>query len=350
MERKRTVVLVSIDKLDRRSCFFLTRLILLTVSIRALLHSSFPLLMSHAHHHHPKPDFSKTDRNRAFAISVLLNTGFVVVQATYGFLTNSLALLADAGHNLSDVLGLLLAWGASLLVRRLPTPRRTYGLRRASILAALLNAILILLASGSIAWEAIQRFANPQEIPATTVIVVAAIGIGINAGSALLFWRDRQSDLNLRGAFLHLVADAVVSLGVVLAGVAIAITGWNWFDPAISLIIVVAIAYSSWQLLKESLNLTLDAVPMEIEPLAARTYLSDLRAVEQVHDLHIWAMSTTDIALTVHLVMPDGHPGDGFLARVRQELEAKFGINHTTIQIETGDRDYPCPLASDLHL
>lgn len=297
--------------------------------------------MSHQHSHEP------TNYNRAFIISVALNTGFVIIEAVYGILANSLALLADAGHNLSDVLGLLLAWGASILVRSRPTARRTYGLRRSSILAALLNAILLLVASGAIAWEAIQRFFEPSLVSGITIIGVATIGIAVNTVSALMFLSGRKSDLNIRGAFLHLVADAVVSLGAVLAGVAIVATGWLWFDPVVSLIIVVVIVVGTWRLFQESFNLVTDAVPAGIEPLAVRTYLAELPGVAGVHDLHIWGMSTTETALTAHLVMPGGVPRDAFLVQVSQELHDQFSIEHATVQIETGDPNYPCPLAQD---
>ena len=301
----------------------------------------------HSHGHNHGHDHGSANYNRAFIIGVALNTGFVILEAVYGILSNSLALLADAGHNLSDVLGLLLAWGASILIRRRPTQRQTYGLRRSSILAALLNAILLLIASGSIAWEAIQRFSDPSPVAGGTVIGVAAVGIAINTGTALMFMAGRKSDLNIRGAFLHMAADAIVSLGVVLAGIAIVATGWLWFDPVVTLIIVAVIVVGTWQLLQDSVNLALDAVPAGIEPLAVRTYLAELPGVAQVHDLHIWGMSTTETALTAHLVMPTGFPGDAFLSRVSKELHAHFGIEHATLQIETGDPSYPCRLASD---
>ncbi len=242
---------------------------------------------------------------------------------------------------------MLLAWGASILARRLPTPRRTYGLRRSSILAALLNAILLLVASGAIAWEAIRRFIEPSPVSGGTIIGVAAIGIIINTVSALMFMSGRENDLNIKGAFLHLVADAVVSLGAVLAGIAIVTTGWLWFDPVVSLIIVIVIVVGTWQLLQESVNLVTDAVPAGIEPLAVRTYLTELSGVTGVHDLHIWGMSTTETALTVHLIMPNGHPGDAFLVEVNKELHDHFSIEHTTIQIEFGDPNYPCVLANE---
>lgn len=298
-------------------------------------------------HHNHGHSHGQANYNRAFIISVTLNTAFVIIEVVYGILANSIALLADAGHNLSDVLGLLLAWGATILVRRLPTPRRTYGLRRSSILAALLNAIVLLAASGGIAIEAIQRFNNPSQVAGGTVIGVATVGIVINTVSALMFMAGRKSDLNIRGAFFHLIADAVVSLGVVLAGIAIVATGWLWFDPVVSLIIVILIVVGTWNLLQESLNLVMDAVPAGIEPRLVRTYLAELPGVAQVHDLHIWAMSTTETALTAHLVMPTGFPGDAFLVRVSQELHDQFSIEHATVQIETGDPNYPCPLAPD---
>lgn len=299
--------------------------------------------MSHSHSH----DRGGGNYNRAFIISVALNTGFVIIEAVYGIRANSLALLADAGHNLSDVLGLLLAWGASTLSRRLPTPRRTYGLRRSSILAALLNASFLLVVSGGIGWEAIKRFSEPSSVAGVTIITVAAIGVVINTVSALMFLSGRKNDLNIRGAFLHLVADAAVSVGVVLAGIAIISTGWLWFDPAVSLIVTVVIVAGTWQLFRESLDLITDAVPAGIEPLAVRTYLSELPGVSGVHDLHIWAMSTTETALTVHLVMPSGYPGDAFLARLVGELHDNFAIEHPTIQIETGNPSYSCPFIAE---
>lgn len=302
--------------------------------------------MAHNHSHSGHDHGSGTD-NRAFVVSVSLNTGFVIIEAVYGILANSLALLADAGHNLSDVLGLLLAWGASILARRRPTVRRTYGLRRTSILAALLNAAFLLVVSGGIGWEAILRFREPAPVAGKTIIIVAIVGIAINTVSALMFLSGRKGDLNIRGAFLHLVADAAVSAGVVLAGIAIITTGWLWFDPAVSLIVTVVIVVGTWQLLQESLNLIIDAVPAGVEPLAIRTYLAELPGVSGVHDLHIWGMSTTETALTVHLVIPAGYPGDAFLARVVQELHDNFSIEHPTIQVETGDPSYPCSFAGE---
>lgn len=291
----------------------------------------------HGHHGHGQPNY-----NRAFVVGITLNVGFVAVEALFGFLNNSLALLADAGHNLSDVLGLLLAFGASWLTRRRPTQRYTYGLRRSSILAALLNASFLLVAMGAIATEAIQRFSNPTPVNGSMVIVVALVGIVINGVTALLFMSGRERDLNIKGAFLHMAADALVSAGVVLAGIAMLTTGWLWFDPVVSLIIVAVIVVGTWNLLRDSVNLALDAVPEGIEPQAVRTYLSELPGVVGVHDLHIWAMSTTETALTVHLVMLTGSPGDAFLSRITMELHDKFGIEHTTIQVETGNFLRPC--------
>lgn len=293
---------------------------------------------SHGHNH------GQANHNRAFVIGIALNSGFVIIEALYGFLAHSLALLADAGHNLSDVLGLLLALGASILARRPATQRHTYGLRRSSILAAMFNAMFLLIAVGGIAWEAVQRFSNPSPVAGGTVIGVAAVGIAINTTTALMFLSG-QRDLNIRGAFLHMASDAIVSCGVVLAGIAILITGWLWFDPVVSLIIVAVIVFGTWELLRDSINLALDAVPQNIEPLAVRTYLAELPGVAQIHDLHIWAMSTTETALTAHLVMPTGYPGDAFLAQICLALHDQFGIEHTTIQVETGDPNHPCVLA-----
>ena len=303
--------------------------------------------MAHDHgaggsgHSHAPANYS-----RAFAIGVALNVGFVVVEAAFGFLSGSLALVADAGHNLSDVLGLLLAWGASILVRRRPTLRRTYGLRRSSILAALLNAVFLLLAIGAIGWEALARFAHPAPVAGGTVIWVALIGIVINGATALLFFSGRKGDLNIRGAFLHMAADAGVSLGVVIAGLAILLTGWPWLDPAVSLAIVAIIFVGTWGLLRDSVNLALDAVPEGIDAAAVGDYLAALPGVAAVHDLHIWAMSTTETALTAHLVIPRAGDGDALLARASAELHDRFGIEHPTLQVERGDPAHPCARAA----
>ncbi|MGE0773793.1 MAG: cation diffusion facilitator family transporter [Sphingomonadaceae bacterium] len=290
------------------------------------------------HHHHPKP--GEADFGKAFAVGIALNLVFVVVEAAAGFFGNSMALLADAGHNLSDVLGLMLAWAAHLLSKRPPTRRFTYGLQGSSILAALGNAILLMVACGAIAWEAIRRMAEPPEVMGVTMIIVAGIGILINAATALLFARGRKGDLNIRGAFLHMIADAVVSAGVVVAGVLVLLTGLEWIDPVTSLVIVAVIIVGTWSLFRDSLGLALNAVPAEIDPEAVTGRLARLPGVSAVHHLHIWPMSTTANALTAHLVMPGGHPGDAFLADAAHLVEHEFGIGHATLQVELGER---CP-------
>jgi cobalt-zinc-cadmium efflux system protein len=259
---------------------------------------------------------------------------------------HSLALIADAGHNLSDVLGLVLAWGASVLARRRPTTRRTYGLRRTTVLAALLNAVLLLVAVGGIGWEAVRRLSEPSPVSATVVIWVAAVGVVINTVTALLFAAGRKGDLNIRGAFLHMVADAGVSAGVVIAGLGIAATGWPWLDPAISLAIAAVILWGTWGLLRDSVNLALDAVPEGIEPAVVQGHLRELPGVTQVHDLHIWGMGTNDAALTAHLVKPALEDDDPLIARASRELHDRFGIDHVTLQVERGCGGLPCRLAS----
>jgi len=294
---------------------------------------------NHGHSHAPK------NFDRAFAIGIVLNVGFVVVEAVFGWFANSLALLADAGHNLSDVLGLLLAWGASLLARKRPTQRHTYGLRRTSVLAALINAIILLLAVAAIAWEAMARFGQPEAIASGTVILVAAVGILINGFTAWLFMSGKEDDVNIRGAYLHMAADAAISLGVVVAAIAMYFTGWLWLDPTVSLVIAVVIGVGTWGLLRESLNLALDAVPENIHPQAVEAYLAGLPGVVAVHDLHIWAMSSTEIALTVHLVKPDAIIDDALLVQINNQLREKFSIHHTTVQFELGDALHPCKQA-----
>ncbi len=291
-------------------------------------------------HHHADPE----KNGRAFFIAVALNSVFVVIEFAYGFIANSTALMADAGHNLSDVLGLLLAWGAIILARKKPSQRYTYGMSGASILAALANAVLLLLACGAIALEAISRFTAPPVVSSLTVCVVAGIGIFINGISAWLFMRGSKNDLNVRAAYLHMVADAAISLGVVLAGFAMYVTGWYWLDPAISLAIVIAIIVSTWGLLRESMELSLNAVPANVDAPAIETYLQQLAGVTAVHDLHIWGLSTSQNALTAHLVMPAGHPGDAFIDDVMQALEERFLIHHSTLQIEQGNRESACAL------
>ncbi len=262
------------------------------------------------------------------------NVIYIVVEATYGVLAGSLALLADAGHNLSDVLGLLLAWGANYLVQRKPTKRHTYGWRKSTILAALTNAIVLLVAMGGIAWEAVRRFNDPSPVTGKTVIIVAAIGVVINTATALLFLSGRKEDLNIRGAFLHMAADAGVSAGVVVAGVVILTTGWLWIDPVVSLIITAIIVAGTWGLLHDSFNLALDAVPAGINPEAVKSYLAELPGVTGVHDLHIWAMSTSETALTVHLLKSDTDDDDTLIKQASRELHEQFGIDHITIQWE----------------
>ena len=259
------------------------------------------------------------------------------MEATYGFLANSVALLADAGHNLSDVFGLLMAWGASALVKRAPTARYTYGFGATTILAALGNAILLLVATGAIAWEAVQRIGTPQPVAGQTVMIVATIGIVINAATAWMFMAGRNDDINIKGAFTHMAADAIISLGVVLSGLVILMTGWLWLDPAISLVIAAVIVGGTWGLLRGSTALALHGVPDGIEPSKVRAMLEILPGVSEVHDLHIWPMSTTETALTCHLVMPAGHPGDAFLATAAAALKTSFKIGHATLQIETAD-------------
>jgi cobalt-zinc-cadmium efflux system protein len=297
--------------------------------------------------HHHDHDRGPIRVNPAFALGVALNVTFVLIEAAAGFWIGSLALLADAGHNLSDVLGLLLAWGASYLSRRRPRGRQTYGLGRTSILAALANGLLLLIAVGAISWEALWRLRDPAPVSAQTVIVVAGIGAVINTLTAVLFFSSRQHDLNVRGAFLHMAADAAVSIGVVIGAVAMIQTGWAWIDPLLGLIIAAAIAYSTWDLLWQALELTLDSVPRGIDPAAVRTYLAELPGVTAIHDLHIWGLSTTETALTVHLIRPGATIDDDWLHDVTHELLHRFGIRHATIQIESGQGNQTCRLAPD---
>jgi cobalt-zinc-cadmium efflux system protein len=297
----------------------------------------------HGHHHGPPAE----GHARAFAIGVTLNLLFVAVEAGFGVMANSMALLADAGHNLSDVLALALAWGAAVLSRREPSRRFTYGLRSSSILAALINAMILMLVVGAIAWQAVLRLSHPAAVAEWPVIWVAAAGIVINGATALLFMRNEEHDLNVRGAFLHMAGDALVSLGVVVAGVVTLYTDWLWLDPAVSLVIAAVIVAGTWGLLRDSLRLSLHAVPPGIDATGIRRYLAAQDGVADVHDLHIWGISTTDAALTGHLVMPRGHPGDLFLAKVCGELRERFHVGHATLQIETGDPRYNCPLAPE---
>lgn len=297
---------------------------------------------THGTGHHDYKD--PKDHSQAFVIAILLNSAFVVAEFVYGFIANSTALMADAGHNLSDVLGLLLAWGAALLAKKAPSDRYTYGLRSSSILAALANAIVLLVACGGIAWEAIQRFSAPPTVAGLTVTLVAGIGIVINGLSAWLFVKGSQDDLNIRGAYLHLAADAAVSLGVVMTGIAIMFTGWYWLDPMISLVIVAVIVVSTWGLLRESVQLALSAVPPHINVAAVADYLQQQPGVTGIHDLHLWGMSTTESALTVHLIMPEGYPGDAFMDDLAQMLKTRFSIAHSTLQMEQGTTKHACML------
>jgi cobalt-zinc-cadmium efflux system protein len=292
--------------------------------------------MATGHHHSP------ATYDRAFALGVVLNIIFVVTEAVFGVVAGSTALLADAAHNFSDVLGLLLAWGASYLARRPRSSRRTYGWRSSSILAALLNAVVLLVVTGGIAWEAVQRFGTPAHVGGGIVAWVALLGVGINTATALFFMSGRKSDLNIRGAFLHMVADAAVSAGVVVAGVAILVTGWVWIDPVATLLIAAVILGSTSGLLRESVNLALHAVPEGIDPEAVEAYLMGLRGVTAVHDVHIWAMSTTETALTAHLVKQDARDDDAIIAEATRVLHDRFRIEHTTLQWERGP-DACCP-------
>ena len=296
------------------------------------------------HHHHAhgnQPNFY----NRAFGIGIGLNIGFVLIEAYFGWRAHSLALLADAGHNLSDVLGLVLAWAGMWVARFRPSERHTYGWQRASILAALINALILLVAMRSMAWEAIHRFSSPLPIQGQTVMLVAAAGVLVNGATAWLFMSGGRSDLNIRGAFLHMAGDALVSLGVVAAGAAYLWTGWQWLDPLTSLIIALLVVFGTWSLFSQALHLVFDGVPAGVDLNAVKTCLAGFRGVAEVHDLHVWAISASETAMTVHLVIPEGHPGDAFLAEVGEVLHDQFGIEHATIQIEVGDTGQPCRLA-----
>ena len=288
-------------------------------------------------HHHAAPDY-----NRAFALGVTLNVIFVVIEAFYGVMSGSLALLTDAGHNLSDVLGLLLAWGAVLLAKKRPSSRRTYGFSRATIIASLFSGLLLMGAVGAIGWEASNRLMDPPQPVGMTIMIVAAIGVVVNTVTALFFMSGKDSDLNIRGAFLHMAADAVVSLGVVASGALIMFYGLNWIDPVISLVIAAVIFLSTWGLLRDSLNLAVDAVPKNVNPDAVRAYLSGLPGVMHLHDLHIWPMSTTNTALTAHLVMSTMPDSDSFLNDAAQLLAERYSIQHATLQLERNDSETIC--------
>ncbi len=292
---------------------------------------------SHHHHAHAARDY-----DLMFGAGIALNFAFVIAEAAYGVAANSLALLADAGHNLSDVLALAVAWGAARLSVTAPTKRRTYGMRRTSILAALFNAFALMVVVGGILWEALGRIFQPVQVAGATVIWVAAIGVIVNAATALLFLRDRKTDLNIKGAYLHMIGDALVSLGVAVSGIVILRTGWNWLDPAASLVACAVIVWGTWDLLRESLSLAIDAVPSGIDPEAVSAFLASRPGVAAVHDLHIWAMSTTEVALTVHLVMPNSPTDDHFLGDLCRALAERFHIGHVTVQFERGDPGIVC--------
>jgi cobalt-zinc-cadmium efflux system protein len=285
-------------------------------------------------------------RNRAFLLGILLNTAFIIVEAAYGFLADALALIADAGHNFGDVIGLMLAWGGAFLARRHRTPRRTYGFRRTTIYAALLNAIILFLSVGAIGAEAVRRLLHPLPAAGTTMVVVALIGVVVNSATALLFMAGRRHDLNIRGAFLHMAADAAVSAGGGAAGVGIVFTGWRWLDPAVSLVIAAVILIGTWGLMRDAMNLALDAVPGGIDPTEIRSYLENLPGVIEVHDLHIWAMSTTETALTAHLVQDGSVDPHQVTAEARRQINKQFGIGHSTLQWEKpssrGEGDSVC--------
>lgn len=290
-------------------------------------------MQGHGHGHAHGPGPRGGDYGRAFTIGIALNLGFVAIEAAYGWKVDSLALLADAGHNLSDVIGLVLAWGGALAGRLRPDARHTYGWKRASILAAFANAVLLLVAMGSLGWEALQRLQAPQPAAALTIMLVAGAGIVVNGATAWLFMRGREHDLNIRGAFWHMAADALVSAGVVVAGALSWRYGWDWLDPAASLVIAAIIVVATWGLFRQSLHLMFDGVPEGVELQAVRELLASLPGVQSVHDLHVWAMGTSDTALTAHLVMPQGHGGDAFLRDAAEQLAQRFGIGHVTLQL-----------------
>ncbi|MBV9077271.1 MAG: cation transporter [Methylobacteriaceae bacterium] len=283
--------------------------------------------------------------DRRFALAIGLNVAIVLLQVVFGLLSNSVALLADAGHNLSDVLGLGVAWVAAILARRAPSRRYTYGLKKSSILAALFNAVFLLVVVGGLTWEAVRRLFAPEPVAGGTVMIVAAIGLVLNAATAALFARGRHGDINVKGAFLHMAADAGVSAGVVAAGALVALTGWLWLDPLVSIAISAVIVGGTWRLLTDSLAMAMSAVPDAVDPDAVRAYLAALPGVADLHDLHIWPLSTTETALTAHLVMPEGHPGDRALVAIAAELTSRFAIGHATLQVET-DPSVACPLVS----
>ncbi|MDO9203441.1 MAG: cation diffusion facilitator family transporter [Hydrogenophaga sp.] len=290
----------------------------------------------HDHSHAP------ANFNTAFAVGIALNIAFVAMEAFYGWKINSLALLADAGHNLSDVIGLVLAWGGALAGKLRPDARHTYGWKRATILAAFINALLLLVAMGSLVWEALNRLQSPEPVQGITIMVVAGVGIVVNTATALLFMRGREKDLNIRGAFLHMAADALVSAGVVVAGALALWFGWTWLDPVVSLLIAVVIVVGTWSLFRQSLHLLFDGVPESVDLLQVKALLESLPGVARVHDLHVWAMGTSDIAMTAQLVMPEGHADDAFLQNATEQLHHRFEIEHATIQVVRVPFTAPC--------
>lgn len=303
--------------------------------------------MGHDHAHEHRHEHGQKGYGRAFAIGISLNVVFVAVETAYGIAAGSVALVADAAHNLSDVLGLAFAWAAFVLAQRKPTRQRTYGLRKTTVLAALGNAVLLLVAVGGVSWEAVGRLRQPAPIQGGILMAVAAVGVAINGVSAMFFSAGRKRDANLRGAFLHLAGDAAVSLGVVVTGAVILKTGWMWLDPLVSIIVSAVILVGTWGLLKQSLNLALDAVPEGIDAEQVNTYLAGLPGVLEVHDLHIWAMSTTETALTAHLVMRTDSCEPRFLGEVGKVLHDKFKIEHSTLQVEPPEAPDPCRQASE---
>ena len=297
----------------------------------------------HHHHDHAAP----ADFGRAFIVGIGLNLAYVLIEGVYGSIAGSMALLADAGHNLSDVLGLALAYGAAHLDRRAPTRRRTYGYKASSTLAALANAVLLLLAIGAILWESVQRLIHPEPVATGIMLWVAGLGVVVNAGTALLFMSGRHGDINIRGAFLHMAADATVTLGVIVAALVIMRTGWFWLDPASSLVIALVILLGTWRLLRDAIDLAMNAVPSGIDPDEVRAWLAGLPGVEEVHDLHVWAIGTTDTALTAHLVRCDTGADRTLLSGVQEGARTRFGIAHATVQLETPDAADDCTLRPD---
>lgn len=289
------------------------------------------------HHHHKTGNYSK-----AFAIGITLNILFVILELGYGLIADSMALISDASHNFSDVLGLLLAWGATILMTKKPTLQRSYGFRRVTIMASLVSSVLLFIGMGAILWESISRIGVPQPVSGTSILIVSGIGFFINGITAFMFYSGKDRDLNIKGAYLHMLADAGVSLGVVVAGAIIIYTGWFWLDPVISIVIAIIIIIGTWDLMQESLNLIIDTVPKSIDPVSVNNYLSNLPEVKDIHDLHIWAMSTTENALTVHLVINEITDTDAFLINVSDQLSEKYGIDHSTIQIERSYSEELC--------